>query len=387
MTLDARANRQISFSSDDERWMRLALLMGARAQGRTAKNPPVGCVLVSPEGQLLATGRTAATGRPHAEQIALDKCRKRRDRLHGAHAYVTLEPCAHHGQTPPCADALIKAGIKYVTYALGDPDTRVDGKGRKLLEAAGVQIKSGLFAQEAGDIMAGFLASKTKNRPSFTVKTALSHDGFIAAKKGRQSWLTGKAAKAFVHDLRSRHDGVLTGIDSVLADDPQLTCRLAGYASDTPVKMLMDSHLRIPPDCQLVRAAASQPLLVFTRLDGDREKQAALQAKGVQVIGVKAGKDGRLSPEEIAKHCLKSGIFSVLIEAGAVLNKSFFAAGLIDKVAELVAPVTLGQGYAGYSPSQNRHPSMAFAQSADYILTSNRALGDDRLNIWHHLAT
>ena len=126
--------------------MRLALLMGARAQGRTAENPPVGCVLVSPEGQLLAIGRTAATGRPHAEQIALDKCRKRRARLRGAHAYVTLEPCAHHGQTPPCADALIKAGIKYVTYALGDPDTRVDGKGRKLLEAAGVQVKSGLFA-------------------------------------------------------------------------------------------------------------------------------------------------------------------------------------------------------------------------------------------------
>ena len=123
--------------------------------------------------------------------------------------------------------------------------------------------------------------------------------------------------------MRSRHDGVLTGIDSVLADDPQLTCRLAGYASDTPVKMVMDSHLRIPPDCQLVRAAASQPLLVFTRLDSDREKQAALQAKGVQIIGVKAGKDGRLSPEDIAKHCLKSGISSVLIEAGAALNKSF----------------------------------------------------------------
>ena len=328
MTLDDRAYKRVSFLSDDERWMRLALLMSARAQGRTAENPPVGCVLVSPEGRLLATGRTATTGRPHAEQIALDKCRKLRASLEGAYAYVTLEPCAHHGQTPPCADALIKAGIKYVTYALGDPDTRVDGKGHKLLEAAGVHVKSGLFAQEAADIMAGFLASKTKNRPSFTVKTALSHDGFIAPKKGQQSWLTGRAAKAFVHDLRSRHDGVLTGIDSVLADDPQLTCRLAGYASDTPVKMVMDSHLRIPPDCQLVRAAASQPLLVFTRLDSDREKQAALQAKGVQIIGVKAGKDGRLSPEDIAKHCLKSGISSVLIEAGAVLNKSFFAAGL-----------------------------------------------------------
>ena len=387
MTSDARASEQVSFSSDDERWMRLALLMARRAQGRTAENPPVGCVLVSREGQLLATGRTAGNGRPHAEQVALDKCRKLYARLEGAHAYVTLEPCAHHGQTPPCADALITAGIKYVTYGLGDPDTRVDGKGRTLLEAAGVQVKSGLFAQEAADIMAGFLASKTKNRPSFTTKTALSLDGFIAAKKGRQSWLTGEAARRFVHDLRSRHDGVLTGIDSVLADDPQLTCRLAGYASDNPVKMVMDSHLRLPSDSQLVRTAASQPLLVFTRLDSDGEKQAALQAKGVQVIGVKAGRDGRISPDDVAEYCLRSGIYSVLIEAGAVLNKSFFAAGLVDKVAELIAPVTLGQGYAGYSPSQNRHPSMAFARSADYIKSSDRALGDDRLNIWHHLAT
>ena len=387
MTSDRNPVSSYSFSSDDERWMRLALVYSARAQGKTAENPPVGCVLVSAGGQLLAASMTGPGGRPHAEQSALDKASAYPEQLEGAQAYVTLEPCAHHGQTPPCAEALIKAGIKRVIYCVGDPDSRVNGRGHAMLADAGIEVSTGLLAAQASDIMAGFLSSKIKNRPTITSKIALTIDGFITKKQGQQTWLTGDVSKRFVHDLRSRHDAVLTGIDTVLGDDPQLNCRLAGNPGDSPARLVMDSRLQLPLDSQLAQTARQQDVLVFTRPDCDADRQAALTAKGVQVIICEHIKGGRPHPDFVIDFCAQLGIGSILLEAGAELNRTFFAAGLIDKVVELVAPVTLTSGYSGYSPSQIGDPSIAFVQAADYIKNSSGFLGKDQLVIWHRTPT
>ena len=383
MISDLKPLNPIPPLSDDKRWMRLALLMAARAQARTAENPPVGCVLVSRGGQLLATGMTGRTGRPHAEQSALNKCIDFPERLKGASAYVTLEPCAHHGQTPPCAGALLAAGIGRVVYSVGDPDSRVDGRGHAMLEQAGVQVESDLLQDKARDIMAGFLFSQNWKRPAITSKIALSSDGFVAKQRGQQTWLTGLTAKTFVHDLRSRHDSILTGIDTILSDDAQLNCRLAGDASDSPVRLVMDSRLQLPLESRLVQTAKQADVLVFTRPDCDSAQRQALEAKGVQVILCEPIKDGRPHPEFVADFCWKMGLYSILLEAGPTLNKAYFDAGLVDKIVELIAPKKLQSGYAGYSPSQISQPSMAFTAGADYIKSSEQALAEDRLIIWH----
>ncbi|MBL6606269.1 MAG: bifunctional diaminohydroxyphosphoribosylaminopyrimidine deaminase/5-amino-6-(5-phosphoribosylamino)uracil reductase RibD [Alphaproteobacteria bacterium] len=383
MTSDLKLPNPISPTSDDKRWMRLALLMAARAQGRTAENPPVGCALVSKDGQLLATGMTGRGGRPHAEQSALDKCKNFPERLIGASAYVTLEPCAHHGQTPPCAEALLAAGIGRVVYSIGDPDSRVDGRGHAILEQAGISVEAGLLQDKSHDIMAGFLTSQSQRRPAFTSKTALSADGFIAKQHGQQTWLTGASAKTFVHDLRSRHDGILTGIDTILSDNPQLNCRLAGDGGDSPVRLVMDSRLQLPLACNLVQTAKKVNVLVFTRPDCDTAHRQALETAGVQVILCEHIKGGRPHPEFVADFCWQMGIYSILLEAGARLNKAFFEAGLVDKIVEIIAPKILQSGYAGYSPSQISQPSMAFAAGADYIKSSAQTLAEDKLIIWH----
>ena len=268
-----------------------------------------------------------------------------------------------------------------------DPDSRIDGRGHAMLADAGIQVSSGLLAEQARDIMAGFLASKTKNRPAITSKIALSKDGFIAAKRGHQTWLTGDVAKRFTHDLRSRHDAVLTGIDTVLADDPQLNCRLAGTPGDSPARLVMDSRLQLPLQSQLVQSARQSDVLVFTSPDCDATQHAALAEKGVQVILCEHLKGGRPYPEFVINFCAQSGIRSILLEAGAELNKAFFAAGLIDKVVELITPVRLESGYSGYSPSQIDESSIAFVQTANYIKSSSGFLGADQLTIWHRTPT
>ena len=386
MTLDLKPLNPISPNSDDKRWMCLALLMAARAQARTAENPPVGCVLVSHDGRLLATGMTGRTGRPHAEQSALNKCLDFPEHLNGATAYVTLEPCAHHGQTPPCADALLAKGIKRVVYSVGDPDSRVDGRGHAMLEQAGLEVEAGLLQDKARDIMAGFLFSQNWKRPAITSKIALSSDGFVTKQRGQQTWLTGLTAETFVHDLRSRHDGILTGIDTILSDNPQLNCRLAGDVGDSPVRLVMDSRLQLPLESRLVQTAKQADLLVFTRPDYDIAQRQALEAKGVQVIICEHLRGGRPHPEFIADFCCKMGLYPILLEAGPTLNKAYFDAGLVDKIVELIAPEKLHNGYAGYSPSQISQSSMAFTAGADYIKSSVQALAEDRLILWHRTA-
>jgi len=364
--------------------MRLALMQGARAQGRSAENPPVGCVLVSAGGQLLGCGFTGAGGRPHAEQAALNSATAHglSDALKGATAYVTLEPCSHHGQTPPCADALVAAGLGRVVYAAADPDSRVNGTGDARLRAGGLSVQGGLMAQAAQTAMAGFMQAKRAGRPSVTTKVALSSDFFVAADRNTQTWLTGAVAKIFVHDLRSRHDVLVTGIDTVMADDPELTCRLAGSPADSPVRIVLDSQLRLPADARLCKTAKQVPVLVFCLPDASDQRARQLAGQGVEIIRADRGADGRIDLRYVLSVCYDRGWYNLLLEAGPRLNSAFAGAGLTDRVIEIIAPTVLKQGYGACSPSATGKSSVVFAGLADYIMCEQRVLGADIMKIW-----
>ena len=238
------------FSLEDKRWMQLACSYARRAQGLSWPNPAVGCVLVSADNRLLAVGNTQRGGRPHAEAAALKVLEQSGNSVafEGGVAYVTLEPCAHRGRGPACADLLVRSGAARVIYAVADPDERVNGQGHTTLINGGVSVQSGLCAKEASAELTGFLASRRLSRPYLMSKIATSADGFISAEVGQQTWLTNEASRAYVHDLRSRVDAVLTGMGTVRIDNPELTCRLSGGRGRTPIRIIFDSNLGLRSD-------------------------------------------------------------------------------------------------------------------------------------------
>ena len=327
--------------------MAAALRLARRGLGAVWPNPAVGCVLVR-DGAVVARGWTQAGGRPHAEAEAL---RRAGERARGATAYVTLEPCAHHGRTPPCADALIAAGIARCVVAIEDPDPRVQGQGIARLRAAGISVDTGTGAEVAADLNRGFLLRITQGRPLFTLKLAASLDGRIATASGESRWITGQEARAVAHGLRASHDAVLVGSGTALADDPALDCRLSGMAVRSPVRLVADGRLRLPPAARVVRTAAHQPTWVLTRPNGDTDHRAALLARGVRLIDVEPGADGRLTPATIAAALGRCGLTRVLIEGGAAIAAAFLAAGLIDRIAWFTAPMLLGgAGWQAVAP-------------------------------------
>ncbi len=226
----------------DAAHMRAALSLGRRGLGQTWPNPSVGCVIVR-DGRVVARGVTQPGGRPHAEVVALTRAG---EAARGATAYVSLEPCSHHGRTPPCADALIAAGVARVVVACGDPDPRVNGAGLARLRAAGVAVTEGVLTGEAEALQAGFLTRVRLGRPMVTLKLATTLDGRIATSGGESQWITGPDARRAAHALRGAHDAVLAGIGTVLADDPALTCRIDGYRRSQPVRVVLDRTLRTP---------------------------------------------------------------------------------------------------------------------------------------------
>ena len=239
--------------------MRAALALARRSLGRTWPNPAVGCVIVR-DGRVIARGRTQDGGRPHAEA---DVIANARESLKGATVYVTLEPCAHHGKTPPCADALIAAGVGRVVSALEDPDPRVKGQGHARLAAAGIEVEIGEGAAAAAEINAGFFLRVKEGRPLFHLKIAGSIDGRIATASGESRWITGEAARADGHRLRSLHDAILVGAGTVAADDPELTCRLPGLAAYSPDRIVLDSAAGMSPASKLAATAQATPVLLF----------------------------------------------------------------------------------------------------------------------------
>ncbi len=318
--------------------MTAALGLAARELGDVWPNPAVGCVLVK-DGRVTGRGWTQRGGRPHAESEAL---RRAGADASGALAYISLEPCAHHGESPPCAEALAAAGIAGAVIALEDPDPRVDGAGVRVLRDAGIEVLTGVCARQARELNAGFLMRIKLGRPLVTLKSATTLDGRIATRRGMSRWITGEAARARAHAMRARHDAVMIGIGTALADDPELTCRLPGLEHRSPVRIVVDSRLRLALTGKLVQSADRVPTWVLTLPEPDRERRQAHLDCGVEVIEVNADDDGNLDLDAALRTLGARGLTRVLVEGGAALAAALLRAGLADRLAWFRAPAVIG---------------------------------------------
>jgi len=349
--------------------MSLALALGRRGLGNVWPNPAVGCLIVR-DGRVLGRGWTQPGGRPHAETEALAAAGAA---ARGATAYVSLEPCAHHGQTPPCADALVAAGVARVVVAAPDPDPRVAGAGLARLRAAGVEVTEDVCRQQAEALNAGFLKRQTAGRPLLTLKLATSLDGRIATAAGESQWITSAAARARAHLLRAQHDAVLIGSGTALADDPMLTCRLPGWTGPQPVRLVFDARLRLPADGALARSADRIPLWVLTAPGQD---SPALSATGAELVAVPAGPSGGIDLAAAMDELGRRGLTRVLVEGGAGLASALLRAGLVDRLAWFRASCLIGDdGLAAID-------GLGVAQLADrhnFHRVRVEAVGDDLL--------
>lgn len=359
----------------DSRFMRLALALGTRGLGRCWPNPAVGCVIVR-GGRVVGRGWTQPGGRPHAEVRALAQAGAE---ARGATAYVTLEPCAHHGQTPPCASALIAAGVARVVTALEDPDPRVRGGGHAMLRAAGIAVTTGVEAEAARRTHRGFLTRVTAGRPMVTLKLAASLDGRIATASGESRWITGAQARRLVHGLRLSHDAVLVGGGTARADDPQLTVRGLG-AVQQPVRVVAARGLDLPRGGRLAASVAEGPLWLIhdagrTPAEG-AEHWAGL---GARLIPVGSGPDRQLAPAAMLAALGAAGITRVFCEGGGALAASLLAAGLVDELAVFSAGLALG---AEGRPALGAMGIDALAEAPRFALVETRAVGGDVLHLW-----
>ena len=315
--------------------MRSALLLAERGLGRVAPNPAVGCVITDADGHVVGRGWTQPGGRPHAETEAL---RMAGEKAVGGTAYVTLEPCSHQGKTPPCADALIEAGIKRCVVALEDPFPQVNGQGIQQLKDAGIAVEVGLLSEEAEEVNLGFLTAVRGNRPMVTLKIASSLDGKIATKSGDSKWITGELARAHGHRLRATHDAILVGIGTVLADDPELTCRLPGLEDRSPVRVVLDRRLRLPLESKLVQSATNGPgMRVIFEID-EGEQSRVLEERGVRLATTPPGAELRWVLGGLAGF----GATRVLVEGGATVAAAFLQADLVDRLHWFRAPGVIG---------------------------------------------
>ncbi|PLL11298.1 bifunctional diaminohydroxyphosphoribosylaminopyrimidine deaminase/5-amino-6-(5-phosphoribosylamino)uracil reductase RibD [Tabrizicola sp. TH137] len=313
-----------------------ALALAARGLGRTWPNPAVGCVIVK-EGRILGRGWTQPGGRPHAERMALDQAGQG---ARGATAYVTLEPCAHHGRTPPCAEALVAAGLARVATALTDPDPRVSGRGHAILRDGGVTVTERVCEARARQLQAGFLKRITQGLPFVTLKLAATLDGRIATATGESRWITGPQARRRVHLMRMTHDAVLTSSATALADDPDLTARDLG-AAHQPLRLLADSRLQTPPDSRLGRSAKDHPVWVIHGPAAPDTARAAWAATGARLI--EAPTEGpHLNLTETFRLLAAEGLTRLLIEAGGQFAAALIRARLIDEIALFQAGCLIG---------------------------------------------
>ncbi len=326
-------------ASADLRFMQLALALGRRGLGRTWPNPAVGAVVVK-DGVILGRGWTQPGGRPHAETEALKRAGKD---AKGATLYVTLEPCSHQGKTPPCVDAIIRAGIARVVASMEDPNPAVAGQGNAKLRERGVVVDTGLGAEEAARTHAGHVRRMREGRPEVMLKLAVSADGKAGLAGRKPAAITGEVARTRVHQMRAETDAILVGIGTVLSDDPHLTCRLPGMIECSPVRVVLDAKLRVPLATSIIGTARDTPTWLFTTPSSSAMAGDILKAKGVEVFRVE-GKDGRLDLAAVLQALGGRGITRLMVEGGPTVAAAFIEAGLVDEAALFRSPKALGKG-------------------------------------------
>lgn len=347
----------------DRRYMAAALRLSRRNAGRTGTNPSVGTIIVRDDGagpMIVGTGVTAIGGRPHAETEALTEAG---ELARGATAYVTLEPCAHHGRTPPCAEALVAAGVSRVVGAASDPDPRVSGKGYAILRAAGIEVVEKVLAQEAAEQLAGYLIRSLRKRPEVILKLALSSDGRIGLRGEGQVAITGEVARREVHLMRADADAVIIGIGTAIEDDPALTVRLPGLENRSPARIVLDRQIRLPETSKLVSGIDRVPLFVAACAEADPRRRQVLERAGVRFIGTETY-DGRVALPELVEDLAALGMSSVIVEGGAEVARAFLDEGLVDRIVLFQGPEAIGaQGVV--SPLDAAHIPDGFRKLRD----------------------
>jgi diaminohydroxyphosphoribosylaminopyrimidine deaminase / 5-amino-6-(5-phosphoribosylamino)uracil reductase len=376
---DRHAQRFKMSKAADQRFMELALTLGRRGQGRTWPNPAVGAVVVK-DGVIVGRGWTQPGGRPHAEPEALARAG---EAARGATLYVTLEPCSHVGKSPPCADAVIAAGIARVVSAIEDPNPEVAGQGHARLRAAGIVVDIGLGATDAARDHAGHFRRIRDKRPHVILKLAVSSDDKIGAAGGRPVAISGEAARARVHLLRAQCDAILVGIGTVRADDPLLTCRLPGMETRSPVRVVLDRSLRLAGTSRLVHSARETPLWVMTSSLSEAPAAMKLGAAGAQVIRVATTATPPGLDLLAVLHALADkGITRLMVEGGARVAASFVAAGLVDEVWLVRGPNPIGaEGIAALDAL----PLTAITQSPAFRVRASESLQQDTLTIYERI--
>lgn len=356
----------------DEDYMRAALALGRRGLGRTAENPAVGALVVR-EGVIVGQGWTKDGGRPHAERVALDAAG---DRARGATLYVTLEPCSHHGKTPPCADGIVAAGVARVVSALEDPDPRVAGRGHAILRAAGVEVTTDVCAGEARRANLGHILRVTEGRPMVTLKLAETLDGYAAGDEhDRRLTITSAPANARTHVLRAMHGAIMIGIGTARADDPLMTVRAPGLEDRKPLRAVLDAKLALSPRSRLAASAGETPVLAFAGPKADAARAKSLAAAGVEIAPVALGPGGRIDLRAALAALAARHVTRVFSEGGPTIAASLIEQGLADEVVLFTGPKPHGRG----TPALEAAARATLGDPARYALAEDRMLGPDRM--------
>lgn len=362
----AEAREEARQGETDRRFMAAAIRLSRRHLGLTATNPSVATLIVR-DGIIVGRSVTAVGGRPHAETQALAEAG---DRARGATAYVTLEPCAHHGRTPPCAEALVAAGVARVVGAASDPDSRVAGKGYAILRAAGIEVVEGVLAAEAADLLAGYLIRSVSKRPEVTLKLAVSPDGMIGRQGEGQVAITGPVARRQVHLMRAESDAILIGIGTALNDDPELTCRLPGLEVRSPARIVIDRSLRLPLSSKLASGARATPVLLVADGAANPDRRSILAQKGVGFLAAETHQ-GCIALPELLEDLASRGMGTVMVEGGAQTARHFLDDDLVDRIALFVGPAEIGErGIPSPLAPLETPPGFALVREATF--------GDDR---------
>jgi diaminohydroxyphosphoribosylaminopyrimidine deaminase / 5-amino-6-(5-phosphoribosylamino)uracil reductase len=362
---------EATISKTDLRFMAAAIRYSRRHLGLTGTNPSVATLIVRDDGDgpvIVGRGVTAVGGRPHAETLALAEAG---EKARGATAYVTLEPCAHHGRTPPCAEALVTAGVKRVVAAATDPDDRVSGKGYAILREAGLEVVGGVLADKAADVMAGYLSRSSRKRPEVTLKLALSADDMIGRQGEGQVAISGPVSWSQTHLMRAESDAILVGIGTALADDPMLTCRLPGLEQRPPIRVVLDHDLRLPISSALVVSAAAVPVWIACGADADPVRKQAMIDAGCRILATESI-DGRIALPELLEDLAAQGIATVLVEGGATVAAQLLSEDLVDRIALFEGPDAIGTEKGVAVPDLRTHIADSFVKTREARFGADR---------------